>query len=268
MDKELLRIAIIGTGLIIMVAMVISAYLKHKESQEDEFDEYDDEDEFEEDYEDEDEFVEKEAEIVKKPSVAQTLKNAVTQKIQSRQKTPPQINLDKYDDFEHEHEEHDYELAHEDEHEDKHLHEHEEPEHHDEEPPQRPSVSPSIIQFSVITKAHDDFNVADVFHVLEGLGLEYGSMKIFERIDEKRFVHFGVASMVEPGTFPDKNLEKYYCPGVVFFMQMDGLEEPRTVFDDYVATAVLFAQQMDGVVLDHRRQPLTNEMVNAIRAAM
>jgi cell division protein ZipA len=93
-------------------------------------------------------------------------------------------------------------------------------------------------------------------------------MKIFERIDENRFVHFGVVCMVEPGTFPDNNLANFYCPGVVFFMQMDGLEDPVSVFDDFVHTIVLFAQQMDGVVLDHRRHVLTHEMVEAIRRAL
>jgi len=234
-----------------MVAMIVSAYLKNKQAEDEEYEDYDDE--FDDEYDD-DEFDDDELESTKKPSITQTLKNAVAQKMQPRQKVPPQIDLEKHDEIV-------------EEFEDEFEHEHEEL-HHDEELPQRPSVSPAIIQFSVITKGHEDFNVADVFHVLEGLGLEYGSMKIFERIDEKRFVHFGVASMVEPGTFPDKDLESFYCPGVVFFMQMDGLDDPQTVFDDYVATAVLFAQQMDGVVLDHRRQPLTNDMVDAIRAAM
>jgi cell division protein ZipA len=243
MDKELLRIAIIGTGLIIMVAMIISAYLKNKQAEEDEFDEY--EDEFEDDEDDE---FEEESESVKKLSVAETLKNAVVQKMQLRPKAPPKIELEEHDEIEHEPEREEI--------------------HHDEERQQRPSVAPSIIQFSVITKGHEDFNGIAIFNVLEGLGLEYGSMEIFERIDENRFVHFGVASMLEPGTFPEENLESYFCPGVVFFMQVDGLDNPKIVFDDYIATAVLFAQKMDGVVLDHRRQPLTNDMVNAIRAAL
>ena len=54
MDKELLRIAIIATGLIIMVSMVVSAYLKDKKAREDEFDFYDDE--FDDEFDDEDEF--------------------------------------------------------------------------------------------------------------------------------------------------------------------------------------------------------------------
>lgn len=246
MDKELLRIAIIGTGLIIMVVMIVSAYLKNRQDDEDEYEEY--EDEFDEDeYEDDD----IEEEPVKKPSLAQTLRSAYSQTIQKAQQHQKRTSLVKEEDIEA------VVLPPE---KDVHL---------EKEPAQRKSTTPAILQFSVITKpGDDDFNVADVFHVLEGLDLEYGSMKIFERVDEDRFVHFGVANMVEPGTFPDENVEEYYCPGVVFFMQVDGLKDPKSTFDDYVATAMLFAQEMDGVVLDHRRQPLTDQMVDAIRAAM
>lgn len=255
MDKELLRIAIIATGLIVMVAMIVSAYLKNQETEEEEYEEdvsygFDD-DEYEEDFEKEPE---------KKPSLAQSLKNAYQQKVQQvqqqRQKLVPVVEDDDDDES-------DFEL---------------EPitkinkgeSSHDEEIPRQPSsASPSILQFSVITKGQDDFNVADVFQVLENLGLEYGSMEVFERIGENRMVHFCVANMVEPGTFPHHDLENHYCPGVIFFMQFDEeLQNPREIFDDYVSTAMLFADAMDGVVLDHRRQPLTDAMVNAIRAAI
>jgi cell division protein ZipA len=240
MDKELLRIAIIGTGLIIMIVMIVSAYLKDKQAQEDDDDYYDDDEEFEDDDD-----VDDKEDAVKKPSIMQMLNNAYLQKVQKHQKSPSHVEVDEDD----EEDEFEPDVEHHEQREESH----------------RPASAPAIIQFSVITKGKDDFNVADVFHVLEGLELEYGSMKIFERVDKNRFVRFGVASMVEPGTFPEENLEEHYCPGVVFFMQVDDLANPKEVFDDYVDTAVAFAHEMDGVVLDHRRQPLTDAMVNAIR---
>ena len=248
MDKELLRIAIIATGLIIIVGMVISSYLKDKQAREDELDFYDDEDdEFEDEFEDDDVMEEKPVAPVKKLSVTQTLKNVYTQQVKQRQPVVrPQVEVDEkiapeFDELK---------------------------EIHDEPVSSRPAVAAAIIQFSVITKGDEDFNGADIFDALEELGLEYGSTKIFERVDEHRFVHFGAASMVEPGTFPDEDIESFYCPGVTFFMQVDGLDDPVAVFDDYVSTIVLFAQRMDGVVLDHRRQVLTQEMVEAIRQGL
>ncbi len=243
MDKELLRIAIIATGLIIIVGMVISSYLKDKQTREDELDFYDDDDE--DDFEDDDVVEDKPVAPVKKMSVTETLKNVYTQQVKQRQHISPKVDIDE-------------KIAPEFDVQDKVA----------DEPLTRPAVAPSIIQFSVITKGNEDFNGTDIFDALEELGLEYGSTKIFERIDEHRFVHFGAASMVEPGTFPDENIEAFYCPGVTFFMQVDGLDDPVAVFDDYVSTIVLFAQRMNGVVLDHRRQVLTQEMVEAIRQGL
>jgi cell division protein ZipA len=137
----------------------------------------------------------------------------------------------------------------------------------DVEPPQR-AAAPAIIQFSIITKADEDFNGADLIEAFETVGLEYGSLKIFERLDANRLVDFGVACIVEPGTFPDTDLEDFYCPGIVFFMQPEALEDAPAVFDDYIETINRLADQLDGVILDHRRQPLTEATVQAIRQSL
>ncbi len=238
MDKELLRIAIIGTGLIIIVAMIVSAYLRDKQAQDDD-EEYYDDDELEDNFEEEDEFVEP----VKKRSITESLKNVYAQKIQQFQKSSPIFDDDELE-----------------------IEPVLKPQNEKEpDAPKRVTAPPSILQFTVITQGNEDFNVADIFHVLEGLGLEYGSTKVFELVDENRIVHFCVADMDAPGTFPDEDLENHYCSGVTFFMDFDGLENPRDIFDDYVHTAAIFAEKMNGKVLDHRRQPLTDAMVNAIR---
>jgi cell division protein ZipA len=137
----------------------------------------------------------------------------------------------------------------------------------DMEPPAR-AAAPAIIQFSIITKADQDFNGADLVEAFKMVGLEYGSLKIFERLDDNRLVDFGVACIVEPGTFPDKDLENFYCPGIVFFMQPEALDDAPAVFDDYIETINLLAAKLDGVVLDHRRQPLTEATVQAIRQSL
>ncbi|MEN9756173.1 MAG: hypothetical protein RL755_360 [Pseudomonadota bacterium] len=262
MDKELLRIAIIGTGLIIMVSMIVSAYLKDKQAREDEEDFYSDDfdDEFEDDFDDLDGAFMDEPPHEKSvlPSTKKTLASHIVDVFQSTQPKPskaPQSSAQQVK----------VDIENVSAKESLAAHKHEEI---DIDPPQRPAVAPSIIQFSVITKGNDDFNGADIFHVMENLGLEYGSMQIFERIDENRLVQFGAACMLEPGTFPRDNIDEFYCPGIVFFMQIDVLDDRVAAFNDYVHTIVVFAQQMDGVILDHRRQVLTNEMVDAIRNSL
>jgi cell division protein ZipA len=224
MDKELLRIVIIATGLMIIMGMLTWSYLKNKKSQEymDMFDE-------------------------------------------ESFKSPPDkmFDIEGDDDFEI-----DVETLEADDH---HYYDQDdavyEPEEDDIEPPPRVAV-PAIIQFSLIAQADEGFNGIDLINAFGIVGLEYGSLKIYERLDANRLVDFGVACMVEPGTFPDSNLDTFYCPGLVFFMQPGALDDAQAVFDDYIDTIQLLAIELDGIILDHHRQPLTDATTQSLRQSL
>ena len=124
--------------------------------------------------------------------------------------------------------------------------------------------APSIIQFSLVANQDEGFNGLDLARAFNIVGLEYGNLKIYERLDSNRLVDFGVASMVPPGTFPERNLEEFVCPGIVFFMQPGELEDPVPVFEDFVQTISFMATELDGTVLDHHRQPLTEKTIDLI----
>jgi cell division protein ZipA len=135
------------------------------------------------------------------------------------------------------------------------------------EPPQRVSV-PAIIQFSLIAKADEGFNGIDLVNAFGIVGLEYGNLKIYERLDANRLVDYGVACMVEPGTFPDSNVETFYCPGLVFFMQPAALDDAQAVFDDFIETIQLLAIELDGIILDHHREPLSDATIQTFRQSL
>ena len=221
MDKELLRIVIIATGLIIIMGMLTWSYLKNKKSQED-MDFYDD------------------------------------QEFKGQRNNPLTIDDEKIDSEPIEAVDH-------------HYYDQEdaiyEPEEDDIEPPPRVAV-PAIIQFSLIAKADEGFNGIDLVNAFGIVGLEYGSLKIYERLDANRLVDFGVACMVEPGTFPDSNLDTFYCPGLVFFMQPGALDDAQAVFDDYIETIQLLAIELDGIILDHHREPLTDATIQSLRQSL
>jgi cell division protein ZipA len=223
MDKELLRIVIIATGLIIIMGMLGWSYLKNKKAQEDMDLYYDQESRSPPDkplnVEDDDDF---------------------------------EINIETLDDAEHHYEDDDAVY---------------EPEDEDVEPPPR-VAAPAIIQFSLVAKTDEGFNGIDLINAFGIVGLEYGSLKIFERLDANRMVDFGVACMVEPGTFPSTNLDTFYCPGLVFFMQPGALDDPQAVFDDYIETIQLLAIELDGIIRDHNRQPLTDATIQALRQSL
>lgn len=134
------------------------------------------------------------------------------------------------------------------------------------QPKQRESIKlPSIIQFSVIASTDEGFNGERLVEVFGQVGLEYGSMKIFERVDDQRRVDFAVASMVEPGTFPADELSSFSSPGIVFFIQPSELDEPAAIFDDFIQTIDLIATELNGIKLDHNRQALTRKTIQLFR---
>lgn len=223
MDKELLRIVIIATGLLIIMGMLAWSYIKNKKSQE-EMDFYDE------------------------------------QKFRSHRNNPLPIADEKMDSVPVD------EAA-----VDHHYYDQEdaiyEPEEDEIEPPPREAV-PAIIQFSLIAKAEEGFNGIDLVNAFGIVGLEYGNLKIYERLDANRLVDYGVACMVEPGTFPDSNVESFFCPGLVFFMQPGALDDAQAIFDDYIETIQLLAIELDGLILDHHRQQLTDATIQSLRQSL
>ncbi len=129
-------------------------------------------------------------------------------------------------------------------------------------------VAPDIIQFSVVAKTAQGFNGLDLFKAFQIAQLEYGSLKIFERLDANRRVDFGVACLVEPGTFPNSGLEAFFCPGIVFFMQPGLLDDAPKLFNDFLEAVNIVAVELDGDILDHQREPLTNATIQLIRESL
>ncbi|QWF69591.1 cell division protein ZipA C-terminal FtsZ-binding domain-containing protein [Methylomonas paludis] len=127
------------------------------------------------------------------------------------------------------------------------------------------SELPKLLKFSIIARADEGFNGETLFAAFERAGLQYGSVQVFERLDKNRVVHFTVASLSQPGTFPDKHLDEFYCPGIAFYMEPRELENPVAVFDDLIETIDILAEELDGEVWDNLRQALTAETIAELR---
>lgn len=128
---------------------------------------------------------------------------------------------------------------------------------------------PDIIQFGVVPNDDEGFNGIDLFLAFGMVDLEYGDLKVYERVNKNGDVEYGVACMVEPGTFPEgEYLASFTCPGIVFYLQHQNLEDAQTVFDDFVDTIKTVAKELDGVIWDHQRQPLTEATIQAIRQSL
>lgn len=130
------------------------------------------------------------------------------------------------------------------------------------------SEMPNLIQFSIVAETEAGFNGEDIFEALNDVGLEYGSLQIFERLDSNRLVDFAVANMVNPGIFPQDNLADFSCPGLSFFMQPKKITNRIEAFEDFVRTLNFVALKLGGQMQDNHRQPLTDETIQAIRETL
>ncbi|MFA5983366.1 MAG: cell division protein ZipA C-terminal FtsZ-binding domain-containing protein [Methylococcaceae bacterium] len=233
MDKEVLRIVIIATGLLVILAMLLWSFIKNRNQRQQEREDYEDKPHGTTHqsplFQGEDDF-----DIVPLNGVHN---DSSEQAFQAFNPT-----ADFADDIGQEPEE-DIDMA--------------------------PRFSaPAIIQFSLIANSDQGFNGADLDNAFNIAGLKYGNLKIYERLDSSRLVDFGVACLVEPGTFPEQDLENFYTPGLVFFMQPEALDDAQSVFDDYINTLYFMAKELDGEILDHERKPLTAQTVQLIRHSL
>jgi cell division protein ZipA len=233
MDKELLRIVIIATGLLVIIGMILWHYLKNRQTDE-AFDE-----------------IESEKVIGSKNALDDSLKLHSEHDefdiipVGSARRTLDDDDADS-----------DWDMSFNEDFD-------------DEAEPDTRDTLPEILQFGIVASDDEGFNGVELALVFQSVDLEYGDMKVYERINKNGDVDYGVACMVEPGTFPDgEYLASFNCPGIVFYLQHRDLEDAQNVFDDFVETIKTVAKELDGVVWDHQRQPLTEETIQAIRHSL
>ncbi|MCK5871489.1 MAG: cell division protein ZipA C-terminal FtsZ-binding domain-containing protein [Methylococcales bacterium] len=128
-----------------------------------------------------------------------------------------------------------------------------------------PPPSLDLYQLSIVSPTEKGFRGEDIFSILDNVGLKYGNLQIFERIDGHNQVDFAVANIVNPGVFPKEDLKNFSCPGVSFFMQPKQVAHPSEVFEDFIRTLNFVALKLGGDMKDHLHHPLTDEYLQQIR---
>jgi cell division protein ZipA len=127
---------------------------------------------------------------------------------------------------------------------------------------------PSLLQLSIVAKTAAGFTGVQLLEAFENAGLIYGSVKVFEKLDDLNQVDYAVASMADPGIFPGDNWDSYVCPGVTFFLQPREVENAAQVFDEMLSTIGQLSAELKGDVLDHEQQHLTQETLQQIKTSL
>lgn len=128
-------------------------------------------------------------------------------------------------------------------------------------------VNDDLIIFYLMSPRGKPFLGYELLQALYAVGLRFGDMNIFHCYthSENPDILFSVASAVEPGTFDMANIGAFSCPGLSLFMMSKRLKHPQEVFEKMIETAYQLAEDLQGVLYDDERKPLTEEKLSLCR---
>jgi cell division protein ZipA len=127
-------------------------------------------------------------------------------------------------------------------------------------------VVQELIVINVVAPRGQHFEGPALVEGLRARGLRYGEMNIFHRVEPMtRAVQYSVANVLEPGTFDMADIESFRSPGVCFFMQLPGPENPLEAFEDMLKAARNLALQLGGELKDEQRSVMTGQTVEHYR---
>ncbi|MGI9328475.1 MAG: cell division protein ZipA C-terminal FtsZ-binding domain-containing protein, partial [Pseudomonadales bacterium] len=90
-----------------------------------------------------------------------------------------------------------------------------------------------LIMIHLLSKPGECFDGATLLAALRKQGLKFGEMNIFHRNNPMlKSPVYSVANAVEPGFFDLSDMEAMSTPGVTFFLQLPGPEEPMGALED------------------------------------
>ena len=125
-----------------------------------------------------------------------------------------------------------------------------------------------IISLFVTAREGRVFRGVDLVVAAEKVGLEFGDMNIFHRLDERSVALgpvFSVANMVKPGNFDLARIDALLTPGLGFFMTLPGPLNALDAWDAMLPAAQRMAELLDGVLLDSERNGLGRQGIQHIR---
>ncbi len=108
----------------------------------------------------------------------------------------------------------------------------------------------------------------DLKHALRILGFRFGEMDIYHRhleMDGEGDVLFSLINMIKPGTFEPSKMDRMMTPGVSLFMQLPAAGRGLAHFDLMLKAADKLASEVDGILLDASRQPLSEYYLTQCR---
>ncbi|HTD73471.1 MAG TPA: cell division protein ZipA C-terminal FtsZ-binding domain-containing protein [Steroidobacteraceae bacterium] len=134
-------------------------------------------------------------------------------------------------------------------------------------PAQAPNASEQqkIVTLRVCAAGEVRWSGATLLSAFELHGLAYGRHQVFHRRHVDGRSLFCVASLIEPGTFDVARMSSEEFRGITLFAVLPGPVEPLLTIDELLGAARGLAQELSGMVQDHKGMPLSPQRAAALR---
>jgi len=139
--------------------------------------------------------------------------------------------------------------------------------------PASPEAAPAepewdlVIALTVMAPEGRLFTGRAIKNALDNQDLHFGEMQIYHRFHagNRKQPVFSAANIIDPGTFLPAELISMKTPGLLLFARLPGPINGMAVFDALMDAAHGIAEQLDGIVCDETRTPLTEAKIEALR---
>ena len=124
------------------------------------------------------------------------------------------------------------------------------------------------LAFTVMAQPDKLIDGLAIQRVLEQLDMQFGEMQLYHRylVSSQKQVLFSVANVIEPGTLIPDQFDLLQTPGLLLFANLPGPLNGLLLFDEILDAANQLAEQLDGVICNEMREPMTQKDIEAIRS--
>jgi FtsZ-interacting cell division protein ZipA len=118
-------------------------------------------------------------------------------------------------------------------------------------------ISSEIIVLYILARASSHLAGDKINSAAQANGLSFGEMNIFHRLDDNGQSMFGMANMVEPGSFDPESMFDLETSGLTMFMKRSDTDNNIAIFEDMLECAYHISEMLGAQLCNQRRQPLT-----------
>jgi len=124
---------------------------------------------------------------------------------------------------------------------------------------------PRLIVQVVVMAKEGPMNGQQIREALHTVDMRFGEMNIYHRENQSGQALFSLASVAEPGSFPEKRNQEFSTPGLVLFTQLPGVQDGLSIYSDMLFTAERLAALLNAELHDETRSVLTRQTIEHTR---